>query len=209
MKTASALVIIFFALSALAAQECLECHRSADVLPPEHEKVDFVPASCPECHTEAGAGKTDPFRSAIHLKHAGSTECGVCHIYTGEKPFTVIGAKDGKSTDEAELIKDITISWQTSAYLDRRHAEANVFCSSCHGSEELPLFASSAGNDTCLACHGTLEELQKKTEPSVYKDRNPHKSHLGEVACSVCHLVHSGQTVYCMNCHPKFEMKTP
>jgi hypothetical protein len=57
MKTASALVIIFFALSALAAQECLECHRTADGLPPEHEKVDFVPASCPECHTEPEQAK--------------------------------------------------------------------------------------------------------------------------------------------------------
>jgi len=40
-----------------------------------------------------------------------------------------------------------------------------------------------------------MEEPAKKSEPKEFKDRNPHKSHLGEIACTVC--------------HKQFEMKIP
>jgi hypothetical protein len=52
-----------------------------------------------------------------------------------------------------------------------------------------------------------MEELAKKTEPKDFPDRNPHKSHLGEIACTVCHRAHAESKVYCLGCHQKFEMK--
>lgn len=208
MKIALMSIILFCAFFAYAEQKCSECHQPQDVLPEEHEKVDFVPASCPVCHIAGEAGETDPFRSGMHLKHAENAECSVCHILTGEKPFTVNGAEEGKNTAELELISEITLSWQSSANLDKKHADGDVFCGGCHG-EELPEFAAAVDNEVCLTCHGTLEELQKKTEPEEHEDRNPHKSHLGDIACNVCHLIHSEQVAYCVSCHPKFIMKMP
>ena len=46
----------------------------------------------------------------------------------------------------------------------------------------------------------------KKTEPPEFKDRNPHDSHLGEIACTVCHKAHGESKVYCLECHQKFQM---
>ena len=62
-------------------------------------------------------------------------------------------------------------------------------------------------NSGCLACHGPMESLALKTEPKDFKDRNPHKSHLGDIACTVCHKGHGESKVYCLSCHPKFQMK--
>ena len=43
----------------------------------------------------------------------------------------------------------------------------------------------------------------------ISPDRNPHKSHLGDIACTVCHHEHSPSKVYCLDCHARFDMKLP
>ncbi|WP_303851374.1 cytochrome c3 family protein [Seleniivibrio woodruffii] len=210
MKTLIFIITLCISGFVIAAQKpaCLECHQPADVLPKDHKKVKFQPVTCPACHKGVDIGKTDPFAAGIHLKHSDGVECSVCHEMKGSAPFTVKGGKKGKVTEETDLIKDTMVSWQTSALLDNKHANAQVFCNGCHG-RELPVFAAEVSNDVCLVCHGPLEDLQKKTEPMEFKDRNPHKSHLGDVACSMCHHMHTEQTAYCVSCHQKFEMTMP
>jgi hypothetical protein len=93
-----------------------------------------------------------------------------------------------------ELLKEIFVSWAGSGHPDSLHAEAGFSCSQCHG-KGLPTFDDTVENARCLACHGPMEELAKKTEPKEFKDRNPHKSHLGDIACTVCHKAHMESTV--------------
>jgi len=88
------------------------------------------------------------------------------------------------------------------------HHAGKVDCAGCHG-KGAPKLDSTVENQRCLECHGPMEKLAKKSEPKDFPDRNPHKSHLGDIACTVCHKEHSASSVYCLECHPKFIMKIP
>jgi len=90
--------------------------------------------------------------------------------------------------------------------MDNLHAKGSIGCAGCHG-KKLPKADDTVENERCLKCHGPLEELTKKTEPKDFADRNPHKSHLGDIACTVCHKAHAASKVYCLDCHQKFDMK--
>ena len=68
---------------------------------------------------------------------------------------------------------------------------------------------STVETPRCLECHGPIEQLAKRSEPKDFPDRNPHKSHLGEIDCTVCHHEHSASKVYCLECHKKFQMNIP
>jgi len=103
-------------------------------------------------------------------------------------------------------MKEIFASWAGSKYTDNLHAKAGIACANCHG-KDLPKADTTVENSRCLACHGPMDKLALKTEPKDFKDRNPHKSHLGEVACTVCHKAHAESKVYCLGCHQKFKMK--
>lgn len=209
LKVIFALIFCLCTVSGYAAA-CTECHELADVVPADHEKVQFSIDKCTECHTTKDAGEADLFASKIHTAHTPpDAECSVCHIWEGDAPYTIKGTESvNGTTSDADLINDMLASWRDSEYLDRKHGASGVFCTGCHG-EGLPEFAADVENSACLNCHGPMEELQKKSEPEKFKDRNPHKSHLGEVACTLCHHMHSAQEVYCIECHKKFEMKIP
>lgn len=88
-----------------------------------------------------------------------------------------------------------------------QHA-GKVNCAGCHG-KGTPKPDSTVENQRCLECHGPMEKLAKKSEPKDFPDRNPHKSHLDDIACTVCHHEHSTSKAYCLQCHPKFQMKIP
>ncbi len=83
-----------------------------------------------------------------------------------------------------------------------------VNCAGCHG-KGTPQLDSTVENPRCLECHGTMEKLAKNSEPKDFPDRNPHKSHLGDIACTVCHKEHGTSIVYCLDCHRNFNMKIP
>jgi len=104
------------------------------------------------------------------------------------------------------LMKEIFSSWAGSNFMDNFHARAGIACTQCHG-KELPKADDTVENSRCLNCHGSLDQLAKKTEPKDFKDRNPHKSHLGEIACTVCHKGHAASKVYCLDSHKGFNMK--
>lgn len=88
-----------------------------------------------------------------------------------------------------------------------QHA-GKVTCKDCHG-KAAPKLDSTVENPRCLECHGPMDKLAKKSEPKDFPDRNPHKSHLGDIACTVCHHEHSASAVYCLDCHRNFKMKIP
>jgi len=88
------------------------------------------------------------------------------------------------------------------------HMQRGIACANCHG-KSVPAADAEVENQRCLACHGPLEKLVKNSTPKDFPDRNPHKSHLGDIACTVCHHEHSPSKVYCLDCHARFDMKLP
>lgn len=82
-----------------------------------------------------------------------------------------------------------------------RHVAKQINCAACHGEKPPEPFAE-VDNATCLRCHGPLEQLQSKY--AALRDKNPHKNHLGDVSCTVCHKGHEQSVVYCDNCHAGF-----
>jgi len=89
------------------------------------------------------------------------------------------------------------------AMLADMHAAKQIACDACHGTggnvvddNEQPV------NMNCVKCHGDLSEVAKKATGHI----NPHRSHLGDISCTVCHHGHAASKPYCLNCHD-FDMK--
>lgn len=91
-----------------------------------------------------------------------------------------------------------------------KHKDKGVACTSCHEKGSLN---QRPPDTTCTGCHGSYAELAKKTahlENPKAGIQNPHKSHIGEARCTVCHKNHAPSVLYCNQCHsPKFDMKVP
>jgi len=194
---------------------CKPCHRDfTSVLPENHPAVkgsDF--ASCSSCHQPdfSGRAEKNAFSTRIHTAHLnkGNVACTSCHSWMPGKSFglaLVKGSWGAPTKDDMKLIRETFDSWAKSKYMDNIHAKGNIVCAGCHG-KEVPLADSTVENQRCLECHGPMEKLAKETEPKEFPDRNPHKSHLGEVACTVCHKAHAASKVYCLECHKKFKMQ--
>lgn len=141
---------------------------------------------------------------SLYLLHQSDTNpsfCGTCHI----------------------MDKNVN-SYLTGDNLDRLHEMANVECKECH---EYPIPAEIAsgikfitgnyevgedgelpkmkyGNEMCLQCHISYENVQAKT---AGMEKDPHNSHLGELACSTCHISHGEQIDYCAQCHDNGEQR--
>ena len=131
----------------------------------------------------------------IHQSDTNPSFCATCHI----------------------MDKNVQ-SYLTSPNLDHVHDLAGVECKECH---EYPVQAEIAsgikfitgnyevgddgelpkrkyGNEMCLQCHISYENVQAKTADM---EKDPHNSHLGELACSTCHVSHGEQIDYCAQCH--------
>lgn len=194
---------------------CVKCHADfASVLPKKHPPVKGNDlGSCIPCHKPDFSGKAqkNAFSTRMHLAHLGQKtklDCTACHSWVPGKSFGLIGVKGSwgaPTKDDMKLVREIFESWAASGYLDNLHAKADIVCMGCHG-KELPKPDSTVENSRCLECHGPLEKLAKKTEPKDFPDRNPHKSHLGDIACTVCHKGHQPSIVYCLDCHRNFKM---
>lgn len=196
---------------------CLSCHDSIQsILPKNHKPVsgDTI-AACNPCHKPDISGKAQPRPYAgvlhrAHIKEGSKADCMVCHTYKGGR-FGISGTtvSFGKAQKEdLENMKNIFSSWSQSKNLDAVHGKVDIMCSGCHD-KSLATTGDTVENDRCLKCHGPLEALQKRSEPKDFPDRNPHKSHLGDIACTVCHHGHKPSTVYCLGCHGNFKMKMP
>ncbi len=199
--------------AAATKQSCVTCHPDfAPVLPKGHPAAAGKDVgACMSCHKTDTSGKAaaNAFSARLHRAHEGKTDCMLCHTWVPGKSFGLLGQKLswGKpSKDEMALLKKLSDSWVKSPYMDAGHGKKNVTCMGCHG-KALPVEGDSVENDRCLECHGPLDKLQVKTAPKDLPDRNPHKSHLGEIGCTVCHKGHKESAVYCLQCHPNFQMK--
>lgn len=199
-----------------AKTSCKTCHADfSSLVPQSHPPVKGNElSSCTACHQPGmpGTEMKNAFSTRIHTGHLppkGKLDCLACHQWQASKSFGLAGVKESwgaPTKEDLDLTKEIFTSWASSAYIDNLHAKAFISCANCHG-KELPVPDATVENKKCLECHGPMDQLAKKTEPTEFKDRNPHKSHLGDVACTVCHKAHSESKVYCLSCHQKFEMK--
>lgn len=201
---------------AQANASCKTCHADfSSLIPKGHTPVTGNElSSCTVCHQPGmpGTEMKNAFSTRIHSGHLppkGNLDCLGCHQWQTGKSFGVAGVKESwgaPSKEDLDLMKKIFASWASSGYMDNLHAKASVSCANCHG-KELPAPDTTVENNKCLECHGPMDKLAKKTEPAEFKDRNPHKSHLGEVACTICHKAHAESKVYCLECHKNFNMK--
>jgi len=194
---------------------CASCHPDfSKVLPKGHPGVKGRDVTaCTPCHEHDPAGRPqkNAYSSRMHLAHVppkGSLDCEACHSWNPGKSFGLIGVKGSwgaPSKDGIDLMKKIFASWASSQFTDNLHAKGGVTCAGCHG-KDLPKSDETVENTRCLECHGPADKLAKKTEPRDFPDRNPHKSHLRDINCTVCHKEHSESKVYCLECHKKFQM---
>jgi hypothetical protein len=160
------------------------------------------------------APRANRFSTRIHLAHEGpknSLDCIACHSYVPGKSFGIIGLSNSwgaPKEDDFAAMKESLTSWAQSNHTDHQHTTAMIDCGGCHG-KETPLVDTTVANSRCLSCHGPLEKLAAKTAPKDLPERNPHKSHLGDVACTVCHHAHTNSTNYCLTCHNNFKVTIP
>jgi hypothetical protein len=87
------------------------------------------------------------------------------------------------------------------ARLDK-HAARGLTCEVCHGSAKP---SGPPPMSVCVGCHGSYAQLAEQTGNLV---PNPHKSHMGELECGLCHKEHRPSILFCNTCHV-FEMKVP
>ena len=195
---------------------CAACHADlTGVVPKGHPAVKGSDiAACLGCHKPDTSGKAAPNKvsAGLHRAHvgdAGKVDCLACHTWTSGKRFGLLGQKasfGSPTKDEMEAMKKIFASWKGSGYTDSLHGKANIVCAGCHGSA-LAKEGDTVENSRCLACHGPMEQLAARSAPKDFPDRNPHKSHLGEINCTVCHKGHAESKTYCLDCHRLFKMK--
>ena len=197
---------------------CAACHADfSSMLPKGHPAVKGTDlSSCIDCHSigQVGEAKKNGFSTRIHLAHVGSQfhlECVACHSYMPGKSFGLIGQSIswGAPKDEDMVVmKEEFASWVNSSYADHLHAKAMIDCAGCHG-KDVPLLDTTVENSRCLACHGPQDHLAARSTPKDFPQRNPHDSHLGEIACTVCHHAHAESKAYCLDCHRNFAMEIP
>ncbi len=197
-------------------ESCKACHNDpSSLVPKNHPAVKVMEiAACAACHKPDKSGKAAPnkFSTRIHMAHAKmgkAVDCAMCHNWQAGERFGLRGAKEswGKpAKEDMEVMKEIIGSWGTGTFMDALHGKANVTCSSCHGSAS-PKLEDTLDNARCLSCHGPMDRLAARSAPGDFPERNPHKSHLGEINCTVCHKAHAASETYCLQCHPKFQIK--
>ena len=222
----AAFVLLFTVETAFAAAgpakpaktSCLACHADIkSVLPAAHPpaKGEDI-AACLGCHPADFSGKAEirGFSARLHRAHGAEkskTDCLTCHTWAAKKSFGLIKQKGSWGTPSKEdyaLLKQMVRSWSGSANLDALHGRKSVTCSGCHGAQ-LPKDDDTVENARCLMCHGSAEKLAEKTNKPDDPKMNPHKSHLGDINCTVCHKAHAKSVVYCLGCHTQFRMKIP
>ncbi len=196
-------------------KSCAACHaRFADVLPQGHAAVKGAGiGACLGCHKPDVSRKepANKFSASLHRAHAGDdakTDCLMCHTFTPGKRFGLVGQTlsfGAPTKADLQEMKKALASWKTSGCTDSLHGKANVVCGGCHG-KTLPRECAEVENGQCLACHGPMDRLAEASAPKDFPDRNPHKSHLGDIACTVCHKGHQESKVYCLDCHRNFKM---
>jgi len=84
------------------------------------------------------------------------------------------------------------------------HKARGQSCKTCHGETLKVDDNETAVNGQCVSCHSRQAAPPVKSAQPI----QAHKSHLGQIGCTVCHHGHAASKPYCLNCHT-FEMKIP
>ncbi len=127
--------------------------------------------------------------------HEGKKMVGADHPDTTKMTWKECAACHKKETGGAK-----TLAMRIPA--DHYHMLAGQKCAACHKGgkpENLPEQA------TCKNCH---KDYVAKT-PDKGELVNPHKNHLGEPDCWVCHTMHKPSVNFCASCHPAMVYKVP
>lgn len=190
---------------AFAQTQCGQCHSTAVPLSSGHPNVQQLTATdCSKCHANNGKG----IFQKVHESHKGKVPCNSCHL-TNQNSVVLRQLSSGEtisvSKDDFELYSDLLSTDDGSA--SKLHLSKGLTCGNCH-KESAPQEDSTVDNDKCLACHGSYEELAKKTQKAEKPD-NPHSSHQGKLECNRCHSGHSKTKSYCLECHSDFNQKMP
>jgi hypothetical protein len=208
------LALLAIAAPVVSAAGCQACHADiAAVLPAVHPPVKRAALdACLGCHKPgAQPVAANRFAAALHRAHVKAQSglpCTECHVANARAKPGVARGKVVLVADRATMdvaTRTMTVA-NASGWTSGLHMKAGVSCSSCHGAG-VPPPGNEVANDRCLACHGPMDKLVEKSKPVEHADRNPHRSHLGEIACSACHKGHEASTVYCLDCHPRFPMR--
>lgn len=211
----AALVALLAVTLPADAAGCKGCHKDvAATLPKAHPAVKGGDlAACLACHKPdaKGEAKKNAFSVAMHRGHVkagGGVPCADCHVVNAKGKRGVARGKVVLVADKEMLglMTGVMTDAGAAQWSGGMHAKAGIGCAGCHGSAT-PGGPEEVGNDRCLACHGPMDALVDKTKPADHADRNPHRSHLGDIACTVCHKGHQASKVYCLDCHPKWPMK--
>ncbi len=144
----------------------------------------FVLPACVGCASAAASGTTSSF-TLIDAAPSIPTPRPTALPYPTATP--------------AKTTEQITAGLATSRFLDGFHARQGVKCEGCHRGTSVQ---EPVSKEICLSCHGgSYTALQERTSSLTV---NPHRSHIGQVACTYCHNVHSAFDYYCTQCHKKF-----
>lgn len=73
------------------------------------------------------------------------------------------------------------------------HTLGGIDCAGCHGTTLEPLLIGD-----CLACHGDYKAQANRLNTSLPK---VHDSHMGDLACNLCHKAHARSVNFCSQCH--------
>jgi hypothetical protein len=139
---------------------------------------------------------------------ATDASCRACH------PVTVCelpaGHPEIDDSDEelCTRLRSVFEAVSQGRFLAASHAAKNVSCRECHDGE-MPEVGADVENETCVSCHEYYDARSRLTKAGAVEGINPHKSHLGEIACSVCHRAHGPSRAYCLECHSDFHMPMP
>jgi nitrate/TMAO reductase-like tetraheme cytochrome c subunit len=158
--------------------------------------------TCTTCHAPASIKPASQTGQVIHATLPEDMACASCHRnLVHSRPGSVSAA------DEKSMIKRAMDDFVHSRHLSNIHAQKGLTCSSCHGNDLIPDANASGPNAQCGTCHGGMEQVAKNYKGPSYS--NPHASHLGNIPCSSCHVVHQESKAYCLNCHTNFNMPIP
>ncbi|MVX57491.1 cytochrome c3 family protein [uncultured Parasutterella sp.] len=192
-------------LTVFAQTPCSQCHPTQPIQIKNHLDFSSLNASsCSSCHS--GNGKSIFY--ILHKGHLKKVPCTTCHENkNGKVNLLAANSNSNQNTikeDDFELYEELfdTFSGTTS----RLHLRNRNSCSSCH-TDGIPVEGAQVSNEICLSCHGSYEDLAKKTRSD--KKANPHESHQGKLECSRCHKGHETSRSYCTECHANFNQVMP
>lgn len=119
------------------------------------------------------------------------------------------------SCGNCHIMKPYYESWKEGPLLAAKHGAIGNKCIDCHqrgipemvkevlsnvtGNYQNPLKERDFSRKKCLECH--QKNWDKIVKATDFERSNPHKSHLGDIDCHLCHKMHKKSELYCAQCH--------